>query len=127
MEQAVWLASIFGPMLIVISLWTLLRTQEIDRLWTSVKATPAAFYLGAILNLLIGFTILSLYNSWSPSLAVLVTILGYLQVIRGILALFCHDKMLKWSQKLISNRNFCYIAAIPLVYGLLLFWLGFFA
>lgn len=127
MEQAVWLASIFGPILIVISLWVLLKTNEVDRLWTSVKATPAAYYLGACLNLLIGFTILSLYNRWSMELAVLVTLLGYLQVIRGILALFCHDKMIKWSQKLISNPNFRLISAIPLVYGLLLFWLGFFA
>ena len=127
MEQAVWLASIFGPILIVISLWVLLKTHEVDRLWTSVKATPAAYYLGAFLNLLIGFTILSLYNRWSIELAVLVTLLGYLQTIRGIVALFYHDKMIKWSQKLINNPHFRSMSAIPLVYGLLLFWLGFFA
>ncbi len=104
-----------------------LKNAEVDKLWTSIKATPAAYYLGAMLNLLIGFVILSLYNRWSMDLAVLVTFLGYLQVIRGILALFCHDRMIKWSQKLISNPNFRLMGIIPLVYGLLLFWLGFFA
>ena len=126
MDEAIWVASIFGPILIVLGLWVLFRTRDVDRFWTSIKATPAVFYIGAMLNLLIGFTILSLYNEWSMHIAVLVTIFGYMQAIRGVLSFLCTESVMKWSQNIMNHPSLRLLGIVPVVYGLLLSWVGFF-
>lgn len=125
MENAVWLAQIFGPIFVLLGCFILFRSKEVMKLWASAKATPVALYLGGVLNLLIGFTVLSLYSDWSWNLAVLVTLLGYVQVLRGILVLFCSNLLMKFSDKLMKPSSLRIMSCLPIVWGLALLWLGF--
>lgn len=118
MDDAVWLASIFGPIFTIIGLWALLRFEEARELWASMKSNPAILYLGGVINLLIGFTILSIYRDWTMNLAVLVTLLGYVQAIRGILILFCHDWVVQMTQNLMRKPSVRWFSLIPLCWGI---------
>jgi hypothetical protein len=126
MDQAIWLASIFGPIMAVMGLWILLRAREVERFWISMKATPAAFYLGAFLNVLIGFTILSLYSSFDMNLAIFVTLFGCVQVLRGALSFFFTEQVMKWTQMIMSSSKLRYFSLIPLAWSAVFIWLGYF-
>jgi hypothetical protein len=124
MQNALWLASIFGPFLTIIGLWMLLFSENLMKVWTALKSSPVAFYFSGWVNLLIGLTILSQYDMWSWDGFVLVTILGWVLVIRGIMALFVPQMLVKCTM---CNSNFMKIQGIiPLVWGLALCWLAFF-
>lgn len=118
MEHAHWLARIFGPFFLIVSIWVWCREKDIEKIWLSIRATPAISYLGGILNLLIGLTILSTYGTWSLSLAVVLPIVGWLILIRGLLVLYYQEKMMQWTIAL--EPYWKVLALIPFIFGLLL-------
>jgi hypothetical protein len=126
MEHAIFLAKIFGPVLTLLGFFVLFRAEDVLKLWGSIKTNPVVMYLAGIINLLIGFTILAMYNEWSMHLPVFVTLLGYVAVIRGILVLFWTDAAKHWSEKFMKTTSTLRaIGFLPLIWGILLLWLGF--
>jgi hypothetical protein len=125
MEQAILLSKIFGPVLTLLGLFVLFRPDEVLKMWNSVKANPALLYLGAAIHLLLGFTILALYNEWTMHLPFFVTLLGYVLAIRGIIVLFWADTMMQFGDKVVEKPTLRGTGIIPLIWGLLLLWLGY--
>jgi hypothetical protein len=122
-HEAIHLAKIFGPTLFIIGLWALCYCETVVKIWTSIKNNPAALYMGGVINVLIGFTILAGYNHWGWNLAMLVTLLGWVALIRGILILFAPQVMINWAS---SNINKCkWFAVVPLVWGFALSWFAY--
>ncbi len=113
-----WLSRIFGPYFFVMGLWVLFRNDEAHRFWNAVKNTPPLMVFGGAFNLLIGFTILSTYRSWSFEIPILLTIIGYLQVLKGVLTLFVQEKTIAATERLIAfDRK---LSILPIIIGLLL-------
>jgi len=124
MQNALWLASIFGPFLAILGLWMLLYVDNMMKVWTSIKNTPAAFYISSTINFLVGLAILSQYDMWSMDVLVLVTLLGWVMVIRGVLGLFVPQLLL---QMTLGNASFMKVMGIiPLAWGVALCWVAFF-
>lgn len=113
-----WLARIIGPFFFIMGLWMYLRGDEIQKIWDSIKANPALFYIGGVLNLLIGLTMLSTYSSWSFGIPLLLTLLGYLITIRGIVSIFAPERVIEMTERLLPMQKS--ISLIPLVIGFLL-------
>ncbi|MBS0655748.1 MAG: hypothetical protein JSR46_08220, partial [Verrucomicrobia bacterium] len=88
MDHAILLARIFGPLYIIIALWVLLRTDHVTNVLATIKTNQTLLYLGGTINLLLGLVILALYSTWSWHLVVILTIIGWAQLIRGILVFF---------------------------------------
>lgn len=124
MHHGMWLASVFGPIMFLMGLWMLLRKHEVEKVWSSTKTTPGLLYLGASLNLIIGFAVLTTYREWSMHLLVLVTLFGYVQAIRGLLILFAHDWVMKVSSKVMRQSKFQLWGVLPLVWGLGMIFAG---
>ncbi|HAZ15876.1 MAG TPA: hypothetical protein DCY54_04515 [Parachlamydiales bacterium] len=124
MDKAIWLAGIFGPFLTIWGLWMLLYSENLVKVMTSVKNTPGAFYLMGMLNLLLGLIIVNMYNVWMWHPAVLVTLLGWVLLIRGVLSLFVPQLIIKYTMT--DHAVMRAIGLIPLVWGLALWWFAFF-
>lgn len=123
-NAAMWLASIFGPFMVILGLWMLLYSDQLLKVLSGMKNSPALFYLNSVFNILIGFTILSQYDLWGWNLLVLVTILGWIMVIRGIMGLFIPQVLI---DVLGGNQKFTKVMGlIPLVWGVFLSYVGFF-
>ncbi len=119
-----WIASIFGPFMTILGLWMLLYVDNMMKVWSGIKNNPPAFYFSCVANFLIGLTILSEYDMWSSDAYALVTLLGWVMVIRGILGLFLPQLLIKLTM---SNTSFMKVmGVIPLVWGLALCWLAYF-
>ena len=123
MDHILWLARIFGPFYFIIGLWVLTRQDDLQKMANSCRSNPGLFYMGAMLNLLIGLGVLSTYNTWSFGLAVLITIIGWVWVIRGLLAFFAPEKYLSLCDKMDAKRSQWGI--LWMVVGFLLSWLAF--
>jgi predicted membrane-bound spermidine synthase len=123
MEHVLWLARILGPFMTIIGLWMVLRTDDLLRVWNYAKNNIGFIYLGAILNLLVGFTILSTYHTWSFNLAVLLPILGWLLVLRGVLVFFAVDWVVRFTARFEPFHKAW--AIIPLFFGICLSYIAF--
>jgi hypothetical protein len=123
MEMAIWLASIFGPYLLIKGLWALLYNENFQKITTAVKNSPAVFYMVGCLCLLLGLGVLSRYHTWAGDLTFFVTLLGWVMVLRGIFSLFIPQMIVKL---FMTNHAFLKLQGIiPLVWGILLCALAF--
>lgn len=122
-HSSVDIASIFGPFMVILGGWMLLRSAQLIKIWASFKAHPSSFFLMGIINLLLGVYLVSHYNFWYWSKSLLVTLLGWVLTIRGLIALFFPDFFIKhtMTQRALAKV----IGWIPLIWGLILCWLAF--
>ncbi len=123
-NAAMWLASILGPFLVIVGLWMLLYSDQYTKVLSAIKNSAGLFYISSIYNLLIGFTVLSQYDLWGWNLLVLVTLLGWVMVIRGVMGLFVPSLLM---DLLMGKHGFAKVLGIlPLVWGVFLSYVGFF-
>jgi hypothetical protein len=119
-----WIAGVFGPFLAIMGLWMLLYADNLMKVWTAIKNSPALVYLISILTLLAGIIIVKEYNMWAWDACLLVTLLGWVFVLRGVMGLFVPQVLIRWT---IGNSSVAKIQGIiPFVWGLALCWLAYF-
>ena len=123
-HAAMWLASIFGPLLVIIGLWKLLYADAFTKVLNSMKNSHGLMYFTSVIYLWVGFTVLSQYDVWEMDALVLVTLLGWAMIVRGILGLFVPQML---HDMYTGHKGFTRVCGlIPLVWGVLLCWIGFF-
>lgn len=122
-QKALWIATVFGPFLVIVGIWMLSRRDIVIKAYTSVKSTPAVMYLRSVLNILLGLFVINQYNMWMSNAYLIVTLLGWGLLVRGLVTLFAPQFAIKAGmsdEKVVQARG-----VIPLVWGLLLMWLAF--
>jgi len=123
-DGAIKLSRVFGPFLVIMGIWLLSFQGRFTKIAATIKANPAILYIGGIFNLLLGLFIVNTYNVWVMHLSVLVTLLGWVFLIRGILIFFATDMVTRVTYA--ANGGFFNIARIIfLIWGIALCWLGF--
>lgn len=123
MQSAMCLASVFGPLLMILGLWMLFYYENMIKMFTTLKNVPSVLFLLGFINLLLGLTILTQNNTWEWSLFVMLTVLGWVYFIRGLLIFFVPQLFIKLSA---GSQNWLRVRGVlPLLWGLGLTWLGY--
>ncbi len=116
------IASVFGPLFIIVGIWNLLFNEKIKKVVSCFEKNPSALYQMGIINLILGLSIVNSFNIWMWNFELLVTIMGWLFIVRGILVFFYTKgmiKLIKTSEKLSTiggiiaifwGIGLCYIA-----------------
>lgn len=103
-------------------MWGLFYHENMVKVFGSMKTVPGAMYLGEIANIFLGIVILSVYFQWSWSLAIFVTLLGWVMIARGVIGLFIGQT---WGT-ILGNPTFQRLRAlIILLWGVVLTWFAF--
>lgn len=123
MQNAIGFASIFGPYLMIMGLWMLFYHENMTKMCTSARNTPACFCMMGVINLLIGLTVVTNFNMWSWTLAGLVTLFGWWMLVRGVMVFFLPQLLIKLTTPSAKSSKICGI--IPLVWGFGMCWLAF--
>lgn len=122
MQNAMWLASVFGPMLLIMGVWSVFYHDQAMKAATAMKTSPACLMILAVINLLLGLLIINTTNEWTMAVTALVSLLGWVFLIRGLIFLF----MPKFVTKYLAKKNGMYLrGVIGLIWGLVLCWLAF--
>lgn len=124
MDAAIKLAQVFGPYMGIIGLWMLLYGDNVVKIMAAKKASPIALYASAVFNLLLGLFIVVTYNVWVWNVFFLVTLLGWVLFIRGVVGLFMPQLIVK--AMMTRTTWMKTMGIIPFVWGLILTWVGFY-
>lgn len=124
MAAAIHLARIFGPLLLIIGIWCLFYRHKVMQAAKGFTTTPTTMYLFGIVNLLVGLTIVTMFNHWVWDLTLLVTLLGWFLLVRGVCALYWPEAVIK--SQLCSDGCITVWGIIWIVWGFFLTWLGYF-
>ena len=85
MGSANFIAQIIGLLFSIDAVGVLINTAIYRRMVEEFTESPALRYLGGILALLFGLFILNFNNAWTADWTVIITIIGWLSVVKGVL------------------------------------------
>lgn len=119
-----YLAEVWGISIVVIALALLIKEKHLKSLLAKIETEESLFMWGFI-SLVIGVAMVLAYNVWSSGWQVIITILGWLSLLKGLALLFMPEQMKKWAKK-IESQKWLQIALVILVFiGLVITYLGF--
>jgi uncharacterized membrane protein HdeD (DUF308 family) len=82
------IAGLMGPTLLAIGLAMLINADNFPEMAKQIGNDPGLIFVSGILLLVAGLAIVRAHNVWSGGWRVVVTVLGWLAVIGGILRMF---------------------------------------
>jgi hypothetical protein len=84
MDTSRVLARIMGPLLIITALGVFLDLKSYQRLVEEFSKSPGLCYVGGFVALLLGLITLQFHSNWEPRWPVIITILGWIAVVKGV-------------------------------------------
>ena len=85
MQAPVFIARLIGPLLVVIGVGVLLNEANYAAMITEAAHSPTMIYLSGLITLPLGLAILNVYRAWTADWRVIITVLGWLLVIGGVI------------------------------------------
>jgi hypothetical protein len=124
MEMSLFLAKLLGLYFLVVSLLCFFRHHEMKITGKELISSRSALAVSAEISLLFGLVIVIDHSLWEASWRVLVTILGYLLVLRGVLR-YAFPVQVKKMWTKVAEKGCGLITLIMLVIGAYLTYCGF--
>ena len=124
MELSVFLAELLGIYMLIMTLDVLFRRKELDKAVKELVSSKALLVLSGSLSLLAGLAIVIGHPIYTFDWRGLITFLGYLSIIRGILRV-SFPSMLQKILLTMFRKGYWAIICIMLVLSLYLTYAGF--
>ena len=126
-RQTVFLARLFGLFLTVSAVWMLVDEPGLNATVRALVHDRAATVLLSLLCLAAGLAVVLGHQVWSGGIAsILVTVLGWLLVVRGVALLFLSPNLLEALVDAIASPALLYLAGlVALGLGMVLTYAGF--
>lgn len=112
MENSIFIAKLIGPIILVAGLVGLLNTKAVQDVGRSFLANQAMIFLGGILALLGGLVLVNVHNVWVADWPVIITLLGWLSVVGGVLRMGLPDFIVSLGQKMIAKPEILKVSGI---------------
>ena len=121
MQPAMIIAQILGPLYVIVSLGLLLDPSTYQRVFEDFLENAALTYLGGLLALIFGLLVLAFHGAWRADWTVIITIIGWLGLIKGTLLLVRPSAVIRLSRPLMAQPAQLRVSAVvTLAFGLFL-------
>src|SRR5436309_2526718 len=92
MQASIFLAKLLGPVLVLVGVGALLNRRSMPELVQEFLVRPGLFFLTGIIDVSVGLAIVLTHNVWAADWRVLITIIGWMMVIRGAVRLLIPEQ-----------------------------------
>jgi uncharacterized membrane protein HdeD (DUF308 family) len=113
--STVFLASVIGWYLVIVSLLLFFKNEYVRAVASDVMAHREVFFLFAIMTLIIGLLLVMSHNTWVMGWPVIITLFGWLVLISGITRLFFPECASRLSRPFLNHPISMKITAIVLL------------
>ena len=84
MERSSFIAKLLGPFILVVGAGMLVNQSVYRSMISELLHSAALVYLSGLLMLIPGLAIVNVHNSWSSGWSVVITVIGWLMLIGGM-------------------------------------------
>ncbi|WP_239005303.1 hypothetical protein [Legionella sp. MW5194] len=123
MTSTYFLAAVIGWYLVIVSLIVLLRQRLMAGLVSDILSQRALLFFMGLVSLVIGLLLVISHNVWVMGWPVIITLIGWLAIIAGIIRMAFPDVSLRmgqwWQRRPVA---FMVIAVVYLLIGLFLLY-----
>lgn len=125
MDTSTFLARLIGLMFIVAGAFVLINKDRIRSIVNSLHNDPALLTIAGMMNVLMGLLIVLSHNVWT-GWPILITVIGYLIIVKGLLRLFAPEQNTELTNKMLEGQGTVITGGATLVVGIILTLIGFF-
>lgn len=128
METSMLIARIIGPCYIIIALGMMFNRKFYQKVMDDFCKNTALLLYGGLLALVIGILIVLSHNVWAANWTVIITIFGWLGIIKGVWMLVFPETVSGFMRSYQENPSLLVVhSVIALVLGIVLTIPGYFA
>jgi len=125
MDISFFLAQVFGLYFVLAGVAILVRPTATIELMQLIANRNATFISG-FMALLVGVPLVLLHNVWDGSWRVVITLLVWLTLLKGVVRIFVPDMVASWADTLVSYpRLVRHMVWVLIILGIYLMSLGF--
>jgi hypothetical protein len=128
MQTSVFLARLLGPLLLAVGVGILLNPNAFRALANEVVRSVTLIYLFGLIDFAAGLAIVLTHNVWVANWPVLITLIGWLMLIRGALRVLIPATIMGYAAKIIRSKQLVPAAGVVTgILGLVLCYFGYLA
>jgi hypothetical protein len=126
MATSIFLAKLLGPILVLAAVAVFVNRKSMDALAREILGSHALLFLLGFLDFASGLAIVLTHNVWVADWRVIITLIGWLLLVRGLVRTLIPDQIKPYGMKLLKDPNFVSgVLAVLLVLGLVLSYFGY--
>jgi len=127
METSLFIAKFLGVAYAIFGFGILLNVKYYKKMLDDLMKNSANVIYGGIFALVVGFLIIYYHNIWVASWTVVITIIGWLGLLKGFLLIVFPNFYVGWAKALVRNVSFMPIwGFLAFLLGLYFIYFGFF-
>jgi hypothetical protein len=121
-----FLAKLLGPILVVVAAGVLMNRKSLGALAQGLLGNPALLFLLGFLDFVSGLAIVLIHNVWVADWWIIITLLGWLLLVRGMVRILISDQVKPYGAKMLKNPNAATGSlAVTIGLGLVLSYFGY--
>ncbi len=120
MNTTIVLAHILGISFVILGLAMLLNKGNMSAVMDTLVSNKAILCLTGFVTLMLGAILVVLNNTWTSGLPLLVTILGWMMLIKGAFLLLLPNTAAAYYKRMNTNGLFIWAGLLVLVLGIVL-------
>ena len=126
MLTSIFIAKLMGPILFVVAISILINEKNTRAMAKEVFGSHALIYVFGIFDLLIGLVLVAVHNVWVMDWRVIITVIGWLSIVRGLVRILFAPYLMKNGPKLLKKQGLLMgIAIVMLILGAVLSYYGY--
>tara|TARA_B100000315_G_C14360632_1_gene488296 strand:- start:183 stop:566 length:384 start_codon:yes stop_codon:yes gene_type:complete len=126
MELSFFLAKVMGLYLVLVVLAVAMNRKEYLKMLPRFIKNRSMSMLAGVFTLILGLLVVVSHNIWESDWTVLVTLTGWLTLVKGAMYLFFPDAIMRLGKKFNSKTAYAVWTPIGLLWGGFLIYMGFF-
>lgn len=126
METSIFLAKVIGLSGAISTLAVLIRYKTLLEMEETAVKNPVITYLSGFFILIVGVLLVVSHQVWTGDWRVVVTIIGWMILIKGVIRIFFPETVRRLMEKKRNNRWFLLAEVTVLIISLYLVYQGFF-
>jgi len=127
-QASIFLARLLGPLLLLPGIGMLANPRVFRAMASEVVGNVTLIYLFGLIDFAAGLAIVQTHNVWVPNWRVLITLLGWLMLVRGAARILFTDRVMEFAKTIVRNKRIYPISgAVVGVLGLVLCYFGYLA
>ncbi len=128
MGTSIFLARLIGPVGVIIGLGLLVNRRGVRAMAQEILRSRPLVFLFGLLDLVMGLAIVLTHNVWVASWPVIITLIGWIGIVRGTVRILAPDQVTAFGSKMIEHEGLLTgSAAVAIVLGLILSYFGYLA
>ncbi len=111
MQTSIFLAKLIGPFFLILGVSLLVNARTFRAIADEFLASRALLFLSALMILPAGIAVVLTHNVWVANWPVIITLLGWLFIISGVIRLFATPRVIAVGHRLHAWPNLLYVGA----------------